>query len=281
WKKLDTVLFKIDSAQKTGLKISANMYPYIASATGLKERIPTWAQEGGPTAMRARFKSPKERARILFGMRNGIPTKNSDPKDVMLLGFKKDSLNALYKGKRLDEIARLHGKDPDETVIDLLYADKSSIAAVYFLISEDNMKKMIQQPYVSIGSDGGSLAMTKEFMDSGTHPRAYGTFSRFLGKYVRDEKLMSMEEGIRRMTSLPASHLKIKKRGELKKGYYADIVVFDTQKIIDQATFENPHQYSTGVQHVFVNGVQVLNEGEHTGALPGRVIRGPGYKKIK
>jgi N-acyl-D-amino-acid deacylase len=143
------------------------------------------------------------------------------------------------------------------------------------------MKKMIQQPYVSIGSDGGSLALTKEFIDQGTHPRAYGTFSRFLGKYVRDEKLMSMEEGIRRMTSLPASRLKIKKRGQLKKGFYADIVLFDAQKIIDQATFENPHQYSIGVQHVFVNGVQVLKEGEHTGALPGKAIRGPGFKKTK
>ena len=280
WKKIDTVLFKIDSAQKVGLKISANMYPYVASATGLKERIPTWAQEGGPTPMRARFKNPTERAKILYDMRNGIPTRNSDAKDVMLLGFKKDSLNILYKGKRLDEIARLHGKDADETVMDLLSADKSSIAAVYFLISEDNMRKMIQQEYVSIGSDGGSLALTKEFTDVGTHPRAYGTFSRFLGKYVRDEKLMTMEEGIRRMTSLPASRLKIKRRGELKKSYYADIVVFDPQEIIDKATFENPHQYSIGVQHVFVNGVQVLKEGEHTGAFPGKAIRGPGWRKF-
>ena len=279
WKKIDTVLYKIDSAQKAGLRISANMYPYIASATGLKERIPTWAQDGGPAPMRARFKNPTERAKILYDMRNGIPTKNSDPKDVMLLGFKKDSLNILYKGKRLDAVARLHGKDEDETVIDLLSADKSSIAAVYFLISTDNMKKMLQQPYVSIGSDGGSLALTKEFIDQGTHPRAYGTFSRFLGKYVRDEKLMPMEEGIRRMTSLPASHLKIKKRGELKKGYYADIVVFNATKVIDQATFENPHQYSIGMQHVFVNGVQVLRDGEHTGMLPGKLVKGPGFKR--
>jgi N-acyl-D-amino-acid deacylase len=278
WNKIDTVLFKIDSAQKSGLQITANMYPYTASATGLKERVPPWAQEGGPTPMRARFKNPEQRKKILSDMRNGIPSKNSDARDVMLLGFKKDSLNVLYKGKRLDEIARLHGKDADETVLDLLSADKSSIAAVYFLISEDNMKKMIQQSYVSIGSDGGSLALTKEFTDVGTHPRAYGTFSRFLGKYVRDEKLMTMEEGIRRMTSLPAAHLKIKKRGELKRGYYADLVVFDAQKIIDHATFEEPHQYSTGMVHVFVNGKQVLKDGEHTGALPGKLIKGPGYK---
>jgi len=279
WNKIDTVLAKIDSAQKAGLKISANMYPYGASATGLKERVPTWAQEGGLTQMRSRIKDPETRKKILYEMENGIPTRNSDPKNVMLLGFRKDSLNRLYKSKRLTEVAKLHGKNADETVLDLLVADKSSIPAVFFLISEENMKKMLVKPYVSIGSDGGSLALTPEFMEQGTHPRAYGTFARFLGKYVRDEKLMSMEEGVRRMTSLPVSHLNIKKRGELKTGFFADIVVFDPGKIIDQATFDNPHQYSTGVTHVFVNGVHVLKEGEHTGALPGKSIRGPGYKK--
>lgn len=281
WNKIDTVLYKIDSAQKADLKISANMYPYIASATGLKERVPTWAQEGGLTEMRNRIKNPVPRKKILYEMEQGIPTKNSDPKDVMLLGFRKDSLNQLYKSKRLSEVARLHGKSADETVLDLLLADKSSIAAIYFLISEENMKKMLVKPYVSIGSDGGSLALTPEFMEQGTHPRAYGTFARLLGKYVREEKLMPLEEAIRRMTVLPASHLKLYKRGELKNGYFADLVVFDPSQIKDQATFDNPHQYSTGVVHVFVNGVQVLKEGEHTGALPGKAIRGPGYKKIK
>jgi N-acyl-D-amino-acid deacylase len=279
WDKIDEVLYKIDSAQKAGLRISANMYPYIASATGLKERVPIWAQEGGLVKMRERFKNPSTRKKILFEMANGIPTKNSDPKDVMLLGFKKDSLNKLYKDKRLDEVAMLHRKNADETVLDLLVADKTSIPALYFLISEDNMKKMLAQPYVSLGSDGGSLSLMKEFTDQGTHPRAYGTFARFLGKYVRDEKLVSMEDGIRRMTSLPASFLKIKKRGILKAGNYADVVVFDPQKINDVATFENAHQYATGVMHVFVNGVQVLKKGEHTGALPGRFVPGPGYKK--
>jgi N-acyl-D-amino-acid deacylase len=245
----------------------------------LKERVPIWAQEGGLVKMRERFKNPSTRKKILFDMANGIPTKNSDPKDVMLLGFKKDSLNKLYKDKRLDEVAMLHRKNADETVLDLLVADKTSIPALYFLISEDNMKKMLAQPYVSLGSDGGSLSLMKEFTDQGTHPRAYGTFARFLGKYVRDEKLVSMEDGIRRMTSLPASFLKIKKRGILKAGNYADVVVFDPQKINDVATFENAHQYATGVMHVFVNGVQVLKKGEHTGALPGRFVPGPGYKK--
>lgn len=279
WGKIDTVLFKIDSAQKAGLHISADMYPYAASATGLKERIPVWAQEGGIVKLRSRIKNPAERAKILYDMEHGIPTKNSDPRDVMLLGFKNDSLNRLYKGRRLDEVARLHGKNPDETVLDLLTADRTSIGAVYFLISENNMRRMLRQPYVSIGSDGGAIATTPEFMNDGTHPRAYGTFARFLGKYVRDENLMTMEEGIHRITELPASRLKIQKRGSLKTGYFADVVVFDSRTIIDHATFENPHQYATGVVHVFVNGKQVIRNGEHTGAKPGRCVRGPGWKK--
>ncbi len=279
WGKIDTVLFKIDSAQKAGLHITADMYPYAASATGLKERIPVWAQEGGIVKLRIRIKNPAERAKILYDMEHGIPTKNSDPRDVMLLGFKCDSLNRLYKGKRLDEVARLHGKNPDETVLDLLTADRTSIGAVYFLISENNMRRMLRQPYVSIGSDGGAIATTAEFTNEGTHPRAYGTFARFLGKYVRDENLMTLEEGIHRITTLPASRLKIQKRGSLKTGNFADVVVFDSRTIIDQATFENPHQYATGVVHVFVNGKQVIRNGDHTGAKPGRCVRGPGWKK--
>ena len=212
-------------------------------------------------------------------MEQGIPTKNSDPKDVMLLGFRNDSLNKKYKGKRLDEVALLHGKNADETVLDLLSAEKSSIPAAYFLIDESNMNRMLQQSYVSVGSDAGAPALTKEFMDQGSHPRAYGTFARILGKYVRDEKLLTLEEAIRRMTSLPAYHLKIQKRGALKSGYFADVVVFDPKKIQDHATFEDPHQYATGVSQVFVNGVQVLRDGEHTGKKPGRCIRGPGWKK--
>jgi N-acyl-D-amino-acid deacylase len=197
----------------------------------------------------------------------------------MMLGFRLDSLNKLYLGKRLDEVARLHGKDADETVIDLVVKDKSTIAVVYYLQSEDNIKKIVQQPYVSFGSDGASMSDLKIFADWGTHPRAYGTFARFLGKYVRDEKLVSLEEGVRRLTSLPASNLKIKKRGTLKAGYYADIAIFDPATIKDNATFESPKKYATGMVHVFVNGKQVLNNGQHTGAKPGRVVYGPGYKK--
>jgi N-acyl-D-amino-acid deacylase len=281
WNKIDTVLYKIDSAQKAGLKISANMYPYAASATGLKERIPTWAQEGGIVKLRSRIKDPSIREKILYDMAQGIPTRNSDPHDVMVLGFKKDSLNKLYKGKRLDEIAAAHGKSADETTLDLLTADKSSIGAVYFLISESNMTRMLREPYVSIGSDGGAVAITEDFMNDGTHPRAYGTFARFLGKYVRDEQITTLEDGVRRMTSMPAEHLKIQKRGTIKTGFYADIVVFDPEQIRDHATFENPHQYATGVTHVLVNGVQVIMGGVHTGALPGKCVRGPGWKKAK
>lgn len=279
WNKIDTVLFKIDSARKAGLKISADIYPYVASATGLKERVPNWAQEGGFAALLKRIGNPVTRRKIVKDMERGIPTRNSDPKDVMLSGFRKDSLAKLYSNKRLEEVARLHGKNADETVLDLLVADRSPIGAVYFLISQENMRRMLQLPYVSIGSDAGAPALTKNFTDQGIHPRAYGTFARVLGKYVREEKLLSLEEAIRRMTSLPAGHLKILKRGALKPGYFADVVVFDPQKIQDHATFENPHQYATGVLHVFVNGVLVLKDGEHTGAKPGKCVRGPGYIK--
>lgn len=279
WNKIDTVLTKIDSAQKAGLKITANMYTYNASATSLTARIPTWVQEGGGVAMRKRLRNPTIRKKVLRELELGIPTKNSDSKDVMILGFRKDSLNKLYKGKRLDEISRLHGKNADETMLDLIVSDKSAIPAIFFLISEDNVKRMLQLPYVSFGSDAGSLALTKEFMDSGTHPRAYGNFARLLGNYVREEKLMTLEEAIRRMTSLPASHLNLTNRGKLSIGNYADVVVFDPAAIDDVATFENPHQYAEGMIHVFVNGVQVLREGEHTGAFPGRSIRRAYNKK--
>ena len=220
------------------------------------------------------------RKKVLYEMREGIPYKNSDAKDVMMLGFRLDSLNKLYRGKRLDEVARIHGKDADETVIDLIVRDKSTIAAVYYQQSEDNIRKIIQQPYVSFGSDGASMSELKIFADWGTHPRAYGTFARFLGKYVTEEKLVPMEEAIRRLTSLPATNLKIKKRGMLKPGYYADIAIFDADSFKDHATFDNPKVYATGMMHVFVNGVLVLNDGTHTGAKPGRFVRGPGYPSV-
>jgi N-acyl-D-amino-acid deacylase len=278
WNKIDTVLYKIDSARKAGLKITANMYPYLASGTGLTSRLPTWILEGGGKEMRRRLKNPAIKKKVLFEMEKGIPYKNSDPENVVITGFRLDSLNALYKGKRLSEIAALHGKNADETALDLIIKDKSRIECIYYLQSEANVKKILKLPYVSFGSDAGSLATTEMFKAWGAHPRAYGTFARVLGRYVRDEKIISLEEAVRRMTSLPATNLKIIKRGRLEKGYFADIAIFDPLKVNDLATFENPHQYATGMVHVFVNGVQVLAEGEHTNAKPGKVIRGPGWR---
>jgi N-acyl-D-amino-acid deacylase len=211
-------------------------------------------------------------------MEMGIPYKNSDPQYVLLMGFRLDSLNKLYKGKRLDEVARLHGKNADETVLDLIVRDKSRIETQYYLQSEDNVRRILQLPYVSFGSDGGSETIDLKNQEEGAHPRSYGTFARVLGKYVRDEKLITLQEAVRKLTSLPAANLKIKKRGSLLPGYYADIAIFDARTIQDNATFDKPKQYATGMVHVFVNGKQVLNMGEHTGAKPGKVVRGPGYK---
>ncbi len=279
WNKIDTVLFKIDSARKAGIKLTANMYPYIASGTGLTSRLPTWVQEGGAREMRKRLKNPALRKKVLYEMEKGIPYKNSNPSSVVLMGFRLDSLNALYKGKKLSEVAALHGKSADETTLDLIIKDKSPIEAIYYLQSESNVRRILALPYVSFGSDAGSMAVTPEFEKWGAHPRAYGTFARILGRYVRDEKVISLEDCIRKLTSLPASNLKIKKRGRLVKGYFADVVVFDATLVKDNATFEKPHQYADGMIHVFVNGVQVLANGEHTQAMPGRIIRGPGYKR--
>ena len=277
WNKIDTVLLKIDSARKAGLKITADMYPYNASGTSLTARLPAWIQEGGAKEMRKRLVDPVLRKRVLYELRMGIPSKNSDPKDVMLLGFKKDSLNKLYRGKRLDEVSKLHGKNEDETMIDLLVADKTNIPAIFFLMSENNMKRMLKLPYVSICSDAAAYAAEPPDIEEGIHPRAYGSFAKLLSDYVREQSIMTVEEAIRRMTSQPASNLKLKRRGQITTGYFADVVVFDKDKIDDRATYENPHQYAEGVVHVFVNGVQVLKDGNHTGARPGRALRGPGY----
>lgn len=276
WNKIDTVLAKIDSARKAGLKITANMYTYNASGTSITARLPTWVQEGGAKDMRKRLRNPALRKRLLREMELGIPSRNSDPKDVMVMGFRTDSLNERYRGKRLDEIAKLHGKNANETILDLLLADKSSIPCIFFLISEDNIKRMLPLSYVSICSDAGSIADEPPFNEDGTHPRGYGSFARLLSKYTREDKLISVEEAVRKMTSLPAGNLKIEKRGLLKPGNFADIVIFDSTAIQDHATFDDPHQYASGVQHVFVNGKQVLKEGQHTGQKPGRLVPGPG-----
>jgi N-acyl-D-amino-acid deacylase len=279
WNKIDSVIAIIDSARQAGLKITADMYPYMASGTGLTSRLPTWVQEGGAKEMRKRLLTPSIRKKVLHEMEKGIPYKNSDPENVVLMGFRLDSLNKIYKGKRLSAVAKRQGKSADETVIDLVVRDKSRIEALYYLQSEVNINRIIQLPYVSFGSDGGSYTITEKKEDLPDHPRTFGTFAKVLGKYVREEKLITMEEAVRRLTSLPAANLNVQKRGLIKTGYFADLAIFDPEKIKDMATFDNPHQYAVGMIHVFVNGIQVLQNGEHTGAKPGRVIRGPGYKK--
>jgi N-acyl-D-amino-acid deacylase len=282
WEKLDKIIAKIDSANKAGLQISTDMYTYIAGATGLDASMPPSVQEGGYNEWVKRLKDPKIRKQVLKEMTT--PTDKwenlfmgATPKGMLLVGFKSDSLRYLI-GKTVEEAAKIYGKSPEETIIDLVIKDGSRVDVIYFLMSEDNVKKQLKLPYMSFGSDAGSQAPEGIFLKSSPHPRSYGNFARVLGKYVRDEKVISLQEAIYKLTALPASHLKIKKRGNLKVGNYADIVVFDPHTIQDHATFEKPHQYATGMKHVFVNGVQVLKEGEHTNAKPGRVVYGPGKK---
>ncbi len=286
WPKLDEAIRRIEAARAQGLRITANMYPYTAGATGLNAAMPPWVQEGGHRAWIERLKNPAVRKRVLREMRT--PTDQwenlylmaGSPENVLLVSFKNEALKPLI-GKTLAEVARLRGRSPEDTIIDLVIEDDSRVGAVYFLMSEENVRKQIALPWMSFGSDAESLAPEGVFLKSNPHPRAYGTFARVLGRYVREEKIIPLEEAIRRMTSLPAENLKLDRRGRLKVGYFADVVIFDPAKIQDHATYERPHQYATGVIHVFVNGVQVLKDGEHTGATPGRVVRGPGYKAAR
>lgn len=284
WSKYDDVVKKIDSARNAGLQITTNMYTYVAGATGLDASMPPWVQEGGYKEWSKRLQDPEIRKRVYKEMITStdkwenLMYSAGTPDNVLLVGFKNDSLRH-YTGKTLTEVAKIHGKNPEETAMDLVIADGSRVGTVYFLMSEENVKKQIALPYMSFGSDAGSLAPEGVFLKSSTHPRAYGNFSRVLGKYVRDEKIISIEEAIRKLTSLPASNLKIKSRGSLAEGYFADIAIFNPETIKDHATFAEPHQLSTGMIYVFVNGEQVLKDGEHTGATPGQVVRGPGWKK--
>ena len=286
WHKMDLAINKIDSARNTGLDITANMYTYIAGGTGLYATMPQWVQEGGHDAWVARLKNPAIKARVIKEMM--APGENWEnflymtgtPGNIILGVFKTDSLKYLT-GKTVAQVAESRMLSPPETIIDLVISDNSPVQSIFFLMTEENIRKQIALPWVSFGSDEQSLAPEGVFIKSNPHPRAYGNFSRLLAKYVRDEKVITLEEAIRRLTYLPASNMKIQRRGLLKKGYYADIVVFDPQTISDHATFSNPHQYSTGVSDVFVNGRQVLKHGEHTGMLPGRVVRGPGYKSTR
>jgi N-acyl-D-amino-acid deacylase len=283
WAKLPAVIAKVDSARASGLDIRANMYTYTAGATGLDASMPPWVQEGGYNAWAKRLADPAIRARVAEEMRT--PTDKwenffravESPDKIILAGFKADSLKPLT-GKTLAEVARMRGKSPEETAMDLVIEDGSRVGTIYFLMSEDNVRREIAIPWVSFGSDAEAPAPEGVFLKSSTHPRAYGNVARLLGRYVRDEKIISLEEAVRRLSAFPAHNLKLKNRGELKAGYYADVAVFDPKTIGDRATFESPHQLSTGMVHVFVNGSQVLRNGVHTGAKPGQVVRGPGWK---
>jgi N-acyl-D-amino-acid deacylase len=286
WRKLDAAIKKIEAARKRGLKITADMYTYTAGATGLDAAMPPWVQEGGYKAWAERLKDPKIRERVRKEMITPTDKWESlylmagSPEQVLLVGFKNDALKPLT-GKTLAEVAKLRGKSPEETAMDLVIEDGSRVSTIYFLMSEDNVEKQIALPWVSFGSDEGSYEPSGVFLKSNPHPRAYGNVARLLGHYVRDEKIIPLAEAIRRLTSLPAQNMKLDRRGALKPRYFADIVVFDPAKIQDHATYEKPHQYATGVAHVFVNGVQVIKNGEHTGAKPGQVVRGPGWKGRK
>jgi len=283
WGKLDSVVAMIGSANKAGLKITTDMYTYTAGATGLDASMPPWVQEGGIKEWIKRLQDPKIRKRALDEMRKPSDTWENlllmagSPERVLLLDFANDSLKQ-FIGKSLAEVSKIYGKSVEETAMDLVIADSTRVGTAYFMMSEENVKRQIALPYMSFGSDAGSPATEGVFIKSSNHPRAYGNFARLLGKYVRDEKVIPLEEAIYKLTALPASNLKIKKRGSLTPGYFADIAIFDVTKIQDHATFENPHQYSTGMVHVLVNGTVVLKDGEHTEAKPGRVVRGPGWK---
>jgi len=284
WAKLDAMIEKVEKARAEGLEITADMYNYTAAATGLDAAMPPWVQADGHRAWVARLKDPSIRRRLVREMTTATDEWENlyllagSPEKVLLVEFKNPKLRH-YIGKTLAEVARLRGKSPEETAMDLVIEDDSRVGTVYFLMSEDNVKKQIKLPWVSFCSDSGSLAPEGVFLKANPHPRAYGSFARLLGKYVREEKVIPLAEAVRRLTSLPAQNLKLDGRGRIEKGYYADVVVFDPEEIADHATFAEPHQYATGMVHVFVNGTQVLRDGEHTGAKPGRVVRGPGWKK--
>ncbi len=283
WPKLDSVLARVEAARAEGLRITADMYTYTAGATGLDAAMPPWVQEGGLDEWRRRLQDPEIRERVLEEMRTptdeweSLLLLSGSPDRVLLVGFQQDSLKYLT-GRSLADVARMRGSSPEETAMDLVVQDDSRVGTVYFLMSEDNVRRQIGLPWMSFGSDAGSLAPEGVFLRSNPHPRAYGNFARLLGRYVREEGLIPLEEAVRRLTSLPAGNLAIRRRGELRPGFFADVVVFDPATIIDHATFDEPHQYATGVRHVLVNGVPVLRDGEHTGALPGRVVRGPGWR---
>src|SRR5436309_3680523 len=281
WPKEDQLLGRIEAAQKEGLKIRANMYTYTAAGTGLDACLPPWTEDGGYPVLFKRLRDPATREKIAAEVRvdsdawENLYLAAGSPEKILLVGFKSEKLKSLT-GKSLAEVAKRRGKDPIETIMDLISEDESRISTIYYLMSEENVKKELAKPWVSFGSDEASQAPEGVFLKSNPHPRAYGNFARVLGKYTRDEKVITLPGAVRRLSALPATNLGLDHRGFIQDGMFADVVVFDPAIIADRATFEKPHQYAVGMKHVFVNGVQVLKEGEHTGAKPGRALAGPG-----
>jgi N-acyl-D-amino-acid deacylase len=281
WPKLAKAIEKVEGARRAGLRVTADMYTYTAGASGFDACLPPWSREGGWSRVFERIRDGETRARILKEMRAGelgwesLCRLAGSPERIRLVAFRSEALKPLT-GKTLAEVAAARGRSPEDTILDLVVEDESRIGVVFFQMSEENVRREIQLPWVSFGSDAGSLAPEGVFLKSSTHPRAYGNFARLLGRYVRDEQLVPLAEAVRRLTSLPADNLGLERRGRLVPGHFADVVVFDPETIADRATFENPHQYAVGVRHVLVNGIPVLRGGEHTGALPGRALWGPG-----
>ena len=282
WPLFDKAISMIEKARAEGLEITADIYTYPAGATGLNVTVPPWVQEGGFAASLERMSDPALREQIIREMNTpsdeweNMFLMAGSPDNILMVGFKSAALKPLT-GKTVAEVAAMRGTTPEETILDLIVEDGSRIGTVYFTQSEDVVRKAVALPWVSFNSDAASLAPEGVFLKSNPHPRAYGSFARVLGKYVRDEQVITLQDAIRKLAALPAKNLRIDRRGELKQGFYADVVVFDAEKIQDHATFVEPHQYATGMVHVFVNGEQVLKDGEHTGATPGRVVRGPGW----
>jgi N-acyl-D-amino-acid deacylase len=270
WDKLDEVIAMIEAARGEGLAVTADIYTYNASSTGLNYDLPDWVKEGGHDKLVSRLKDPAIKKHVIEET-NMIP-----PEDVLLVSFRNRDLRHLT-GKSLAEIAAIRGTPPVETALDLIVEDDSRIGTVRFTMSEENIRKKVALPWVSLCSDSGSIAPAPPFTNSQPHPRAYGSFARLLGKYVREEKIISLEDAIYRMSGLPAANLKLDRRGTLVSGNYADVVIFDPQTVKDLATFEEPHQLATGFVHIFVNGEQVLRDGSHTGTTPGRFVKGPGW----
>jgi N-acyl-D-amino-acid deacylase len=282
WHKMEHAIAKVEQARDEGMHITADAYTYTAGGTGLMAAMPPWIQDGGREAALERLADPATRRRVTREMLEesddweNLYLAAGSPDNILLAEFSNEELKPLV-GKSLAEVAGMRGTSPEETAVDLVLESEGRVSAVYFLMSEDNLRAKFATPWVSFCSDAASIAPEGKFLEGRPHPRAYGSFARLLGRYVREEAVLPLEEAIRKLTSLPAENLRIEHRGRLREGFYADVVVFDPETIQDHATFAEPHQYSTGMVHVFVNGVQVLADGEHTGALPGRVVRGPGW----